>query len=85
VLIGGQADDTVGVRPDITTAVSLFGGDGVDTLEGAEGPDQLHGGSGGDTLLAKGGDDRVQAADGHGDIIGWGFGTDTAFIDNLDA
>jgi Ca2+-binding RTX toxin-like protein len=84
VLIGGQAGDTVGVRPDTTTAVSLFGGDGVDTLEGAEGPDQLHGGSGGDTLLAKGGDDRVEAADGQGDIIGCGFGTDTAFIDNLD-
>lgn len=84
VLIGGQAGDTVGVRPDTTTAVSLFGGDGVDTLEGAEGPDQLHGGSGGDTLLAKGGDDRVQAADGQGDIIGCGFGIDTAFIDNLD-
>jgi Ca2+-binding RTX toxin-like protein len=84
VLIGGQAGDTLKVRPDRTTAVSLFGGGGIDTLEGAEGADQLHGGAGGDTLLAKGGDDRLDAADGEGDILGCGFGSDTAILDNLD-
>ena len=84
VLIGGQAGDALKVRPESTATVSLFGGGGIDTLEGAEGPDQLHGGSGGDTLLAKGGDDRLDAADGEGDILGCGFGSDTAIIDNLD-
>ena len=83
-LFGGQAGDTLKVRPGLTERVLLFGGDGIDTLEGAEGPDHLHGGAGGDTLLAKGGDDFVDAADGEGDVIGCGIGSDTALIDNLD-
>ncbi len=82
IIIGGTAGDTIRAPDGSKAAHQLFGGRGIDTLEGADGPDTIDAGTGGDTVIAEGADDTVFAADGEGDIVGCGPGTDdTAELD----
>ena len=84
IILGGTAGDTIRAPDGSLATHQLFGGGGIDTLEGADGPDIIEGGTGGDTLLAEGGADTLFAADGEGDVVGCGLGIDTAQLDNLD-
>jgi Ca2+-binding RTX toxin-like protein len=48
---GGDHDDVLTVRNTVTTGLTLFGGNGNDTLSGGGGNDQLIGGSGNDSYF----------------------------------
>ena len=68
----GIVDETSGA---ITAAVSIFGGQGNDVLQGASGRDTLYGGEGDDTLYGMGERDHLFGEFGRDRLLGGG-GTD---------
>ena len=80
-LSGGQGNDTLdsGAGDD-----ALNGGDGDDRLVAGDGKDRLDGANGADVVDAGAGDDAIIAADGVGDTIDCGPGTDTVNADQFD-
>jgi Ca2+-binding RTX toxin-like protein len=84
IIIGGSGRDTFTAPEGSLAAHQMFGGGGIDKLEGAEGPDTLDGGSEPDTLVGLGGADTILARDGFSDVIGCGLGIDTAQLDSSD-
>ena len=87
---GNVGNDTISAA-GLTTAVTiggaggndtLTGGDGNDTLGGGVGNDTLHGGAGNDVLLGGANDDHIHGGTGNDQLIG-GTGLDTfLFEDN---
>ena len=87
---GNVGNDTISAA-GLTTAVTiggaggndtLTGGDGNDTLGGGVGNDTLHGGAGNDVLLGGANDDHIYGGTGNDQLIG-GTGLDTfLFEDN---
>ena len=87
---GNIGNDTISAA-GLTTAVTiggaggndtLTGGDGNDTLGGGVGNDTLHGGAGNDVLLGGANDDHIYGGTGNDQLIG-GTGLDTfLFEDN---
>lgn len=73
--VGGDLD---------STADTLRGGDGNDTLTGSAGANVLDGGRGDDTLSGLGGPDLLLTADRSADIVRCGPGVDLARMDGRD-
>ena len=75
--INGEAgNDTVTVASSVTSAVTLIGGAGNDTLTGGGGPDSLNGGDGKDRLTGGAGDDVMVGGTGDDTLLG-GTGNDS--------
>ena len=98
-LFGGAADDVltmtapggVGLGEEGDDVISgaggpdaLTGGSGADLIAAAAGNDVLRGGTGIDGLNAGAGDDIVEDADGKGEVLDCGAGTDTVIADRKD-
>ena len=73
---GEAGNDTVTVASSVTSAVSILGGAGDDTLSGGDGPDSLDGGDGKDRLTGGGGNDVLQGGAGDDLLLG-GAGNDS--------
>jgi hypothetical protein len=65
-------------------ADQLFGAGDEDSLTGGPGADRLSGGTGWDTFRGGPGDDTILAADGRGEQVWCGPGSDTARLDRFD-
>ena len=74
---GGDEPDSV--RNTTSTASTLSGGDGNDSLEGGPGNDTLRGNKGVDTLSGGGGDDLIDVRGDRGDIVNCGSWRTTPF------
>ncbi len=98
-LFGGRGDDVLTLTPpggvglgeegsDILTGDTgpdaLTGGSGFDLIAAAGGNDVLRGGAGVDGLNAGPGDDLLEDADGRGEVLDCGQGTDTVIADRRD-
>src|SRR5690348_3861209 len=57
VIRSGKGNDRVTVDPSLTIPVSIYGGQGNDTLSGGSGDDALYGQGGTDVLVGNAGDD----------------------------
>jgi Ca2+-binding RTX toxin-like protein len=79
---GGDGADTL--TNSTSTASTLSGGDGNDSLEGGSGSDTLRGNQGIDTLSGGAGDDFVDVRGDRGDIVNCGEGDDTVRADGAD-
>jgi Ca2+-binding RTX toxin-like protein len=55
------------------------------TVRGGAGNDHISGGHGADALFGEDGNDVIRAADGVGDTVDGGAGSDTAYTDHVDA
>ena len=73
---GGTGNDQIEVRGSQTTAMTLNGAAGDDTLLGGLGAETINGGSGNDILFGGSGNDRINAGAGH-DLIQGNTGDDT--------
>jgi len=62
-------DDAVDVAGTVTTATTIRGGAGNDSLTGGGGSDTLLGGSGDDTITDGAGSDRLEGGDGQDNLI----------------
>jgi hypothetical protein len=89
-LLGG--DDTLATAR-VTDPISVFGGDGADTLSGGGGSDVLAGGAGDDTLnglagaddyFGQDGDDTIESTDGVAERLSCGAGNDQVHNDFID-
>lgn len=80
-LDGGQGNDALdgGAGDDVVN-----GGDADDKLTGGDGADKIDGGAGTDAVTAGAGDDLVRAADGIGETLDCGDGSDTVDVDARD-
>ena len=87
--LGGGADE-FDARADASTAVSVLGETGDDTIRGSDAADTISGGADNDSITGDGGDDLLQGDDGNDtfvwnntdasdDIFG-GVGTDTSIL-----
>jgi Ca2+-binding RTX toxin-like protein len=73
---GGTGNDQIEVRGGQTTALTLNGAAGDDTLLGGLGAETINGGSGNDILFGGSGNDRINAGAGH-DLVQGNTGDDT--------
>jgi Ca2+-binding RTX toxin-like protein len=72
----GNGDDTLNVAADVTQAINVDGGPGIDRIYGGSGSDIIHGGEGNDTLVGNGGNDQI-FGEGGDDLLEGGPGADT--------
>jgi Ca2+-binding RTX toxin-like protein len=79
---GGDGADSL--TNSTSTASTLSGGDGNDSLEGGSGGDTLRGNQGIDTLSAGAGDDFVDVRGDRGDVVNCGAGDDAVRADGAD-
>jgi Ca2+-binding RTX toxin-like protein len=79
-MFGLDGNDTIAVDEanGALPAVTMFGGNGNDTITGGSGNDMLFGQAGDDTLLGKGGNDLLFGGAGNDTLIG-GTGDDQMF------
>lgn len=80
VVNGMDGNDSVTVASDVLIGVKLYGGPGLDTLNGSLHADWIFGDDGNDSMLASAGDDRVFGGVGN-DYIHGGDGYDLVFGD----
>ena len=71
---GNNGNDTISAAA-LTTAITLGGAGGDDTLQGGTGDDTLQGGGGNDTLAGGAGVDHLDGGDGNDSLFG-GIGAD---------
>ncbi len=98
-LFGGPGDDVLTMTPpggvglgeegsDVisgsTGPDALTGGTGFDLIAASDGDDVLRGGAGVDGLNGGAGDDILEDADGRGEVLDCGAGTDTVIADRKD-
>ena len=62
----------------VTTGVTVYAGDGIDTVTGGSGNDMLSGGNGNDTLIGNDGSDQLMGDAGQDRLTG-GAGNDSLF------
>lgn len=72
---GSVGNDLISVAESIVTEVTIYGGDGNDTLEGGGGRDTLFGEAGDDQIRGRAGDDLLYGGDGNDSLDG-GAGND---------
>src|SRR6185369_17806640 len=89
ISFGSEGNDTITGNSIATLGDHLYGGGGIDTvnglagddyLEGNDGSDLLDGGTGVDTLLGGGGDDTLIGGEGHDLLLG-GSGNDKYYFE----
>ena len=81
-VLSGSGNDTI---TGGSAANSLNGGAGNDTLTGGAGDDAIDGGAGQDSLHGGDGNDALRSRDGVTDQLTCGAGTDTTYVDPIDA
>jgi Ca2+-binding RTX toxin-like protein len=74
-ITGGDGDDRVFVRPEVTKATNIFGGRGNDNLIGGNGVDYIRGEDGNDTIEGFGANDYLIGGNGN-DYMTGGYGDD---------
>jgi len=72
-----QTNTATGITNGWTNALTVFGGDGTDSLVGGTGSDTLKGGAGADTLIGAAGGDSLYGETGN-DVLDQGAATDGA-------
>lgn len=80
IVEAGQGDDVVNATTTVAVAVTVYGGDGNDTVDGGALGDLIHGGAGADTIRGRGGNDTISGGSGN-DIITGGLGDDQLYGD----
>lgn len=83
-LSGGDGNDNIDINGFTACRVTVYGGNGDDSVLGGAGVDLIYGGSGNDVLLGGGGADIIYGQDGNdtvngggaSDILSGGFGDD---------
>jgi Ca2+-binding RTX toxin-like protein len=70
LVVTGAGDDTVLVDRRVSTAATLVGGAGDDSLSGGSGNDDVEGDGGDDSLVGGAGDDSIRGGDGVDEIEG---------------
>lgn len=70
LVVTGAGDDSALVDRHVTTAATLAGGGGDDSLSGGSGNDDIEGDQGDDSLVGGAGDDSLHGGDGIDDIEG---------------
>ena len=83
VVRAGKGFDQVTLEPSVTLPVTLYGGNGADTLTGGSGPTALYGGLGRNQLVGGPGNDAfVLVGNNNSDTLTGGGGHDSFWLDN---